>query len=236
VTEAGRVEASERGNDLVAAAQVLATRGLVTSFGHVSSRISSTTFRITPPRPLGLVTDVDELREVDIDASELPAGVPLEAWIHIAIYRTRPDVNAVCRAQPSAAGAMSASGVPIVPLHGQGAFLGSQVPVFDDAILVRGVSRAEDLARVLGDEQALLMRGNGAVTVGASLGQAVARMLVLESSAEMNIRAAAAGTPQPLTAEEQGEWRGVAAEILERLWAGERAAAQQLVNLSKEQS
>jgi ribulose-5-phosphate 4-epimerase/fuculose-1-phosphate aldolase len=115
--------------------------------------------------------------------------------------------------------------VPIVPLHGQGSFLGSQVPVFDDAILVRDEARAVELAERLGDEHALLLRGNGAVTVGVNTGEAVARMWVLEASAQMNSVAAAAGKPTPLSDDEQAAWRGVATEILGRIWADLRNPA-----------
>ncbi|GAA2848807.1 hypothetical protein GCM10020220_042790 [Nonomuraea rubra] len=68
--------------------------------------------------------------------------------------------------------------MPILPLHGQGAFLGPEVPVFDDAVLVRDRARGRALAEHLADAPALVMRGNGAVTVGASVGEAVALMWV----------------------------------------------------------
>jgi HCOMODA/2-hydroxy-3-carboxy-muconic semialdehyde decarboxylase len=62
------------------------------------------------------------------------------------------------------------------------------------------------------------MRGNGAVTVGTSVGAAVARMWVLEVSAEIN-RTAAAGTPHVLSEEEFSYWVSVSEEILERTWS-----------------
>ena len=65
----------------------------------------------------------------------------------------------------------------------------------------------------------MLLRGNGAVTVGADVGEAVARMWVLEASAQMNSVAAAAGTPAPLSDDEQAAWRAVATEILGRIWS-----------------
>ena len=105
--------------------------------------------------PLGRLTREGAWTELDAEADELPAGVPREAWIHLAIARRRPDVGAICRAQPSTATALASAGVPIVPLHGQGSFLGPQVPVFDDAFLVRDQARAEELAERLGDAPAL---------------------------------------------------------------------------------
>jgi HCOMODA/2-hydroxy-3-carboxy-muconic semialdehyde decarboxylase len=212
-------------DELVAAGHALHRTGLVTAFGHVSGRVADDHLLITPPVPLGRLTPRATWTELRLDAGELPVGVPREAWIHVAIARRRPDVGAICRAQPATATALASAGVPIVPLHGQGAFLGPQVPVFDDAVLVRDEARAEALADRLGDAPALLLRGNGAVTVGADVGEAVARMWVLEASARMNAVAAAAGTPTPLSEAEQGAWRGVADEILGRIWADLRSPA-----------
>ena len=114
--------------------------------------------------------------------------------------------------------AVTSAGVPIRPLHGQGAFLGEEVPVYDDARLIRGREAGEALAEALGSAGGIVMRGNGAVTVGESVGAAVARMWVLEVSAEINRTAAAAGTPQVLTGEEFSYWESVSEEILERIW------------------
>jgi ribulose-5-phosphate 4-epimerase/fuculose-1-phosphate aldolase len=205
--------------ELVAGGHALHRAGLVTAFGHVSCRTAGNQWLITPPVPLGRLGVGSNFAELDIDADELPVGVPREAWIHVAIAGRRPEVAAICRAQPPTATALASAGVPIVPLHGQGAFLGPQVPVFDDSILVRDRHRADALADRLGQAPALLMRGNGAVTVGATLGEAVARMWVLEASARMNATAAAAGTPVALPDHEQDAWRAVSTEILGRIWA-----------------
>ena len=180
----------------------------MTAFGHVSCRVADDRLLITPPMPLGRLTPQVEWTELDVDADELPAGVPREAWIHLAIARRRPDVGAICRAQPPVATALASAGVPIVPLHGQGSFLGPQVPVFDDAVLVRDEARAVELAERLGDAPALLLRGNGAVTVGADIGEAVARMWVLEASAQMNSVAAVRRHAHPAVGRRTGGLAG----------------------------
>jgi ribulose-5-phosphate 4-epimerase/fuculose-1-phosphate aldolase len=213
-------------DDLVAAGHALSRTGLVTAFGHVSARTAGGSLLITPPEPLGGLTSDSAWTELEPDAAALPAGVPREAWIHLAIARARPDVGAICRAQPPTATALASAGVPIVALHGQGAFLGPLVPMYDDAVLVRDEARGAALAARLADSPALVMRGNGAVTVGADIGEAVARMWVLEASAGMNSIAAAAGTPRPLSDDEQAAWRSVAPEILGRIWGDLRRPAE----------
>lgn len=205
-------------DDLWVAGRVLAAEGLVNAFGHVSVRVDTGTMSITPPVALGTMTASSPCDRVQLEATELAPGTPKEAWIHVAIYRARPDVHAICRAQPEHATALASAGVPILPLHGQGSFLGDRVPVFEDSRLVRDRVRAEALAETLGTADALVMRGNGAVSVGASLAEAIARMWVLEKSARMNSIAAAAGAPEPLPQPEQDSWRTTSSELLTRIW------------------
>jgi HCOMODA/2-hydroxy-3-carboxy-muconic semialdehyde decarboxylase len=205
--------------DVIAAGRALDAAGLVTAFGHVSFRDGQDGFRITPPKPLGSLKPNESLLEVSLGEDELPEGVPGEAWVHWAIYKSRPDVGGICRAQPAISTALASADVPIRPLHGQGAFLGEEVPVYDDARLIRGREAGEALAEDLGNAGGIVMRGNGAVTIGTSVGAAVARMWVLERSAEMNQKAASAGTPRPLDEEEFAYWESVSEEILERIWS-----------------
>lgn len=204
-------------SEVVAAAHALAAAGLVTAFGHVSYR-EDDSFFITPPKSLGALSDDEPLSRVSLAEDELPAGVPGEAWVHWAIYNQRSEVEGICRAQPPTATALASAGVPILPLHGQGAFLGHEVPVFNEARLVRDRATGEALAESLGMSGGLVMRGNGAVAVGTGVGLAAARMWVLEASAEMNQRAAAAGTPRPISDEEFAYWDSVSEEILGRIW------------------
>jgi ribulose-5-phosphate 4-epimerase/fuculose-1-phosphate aldolase len=206
-------------DELAMAAQVLAAAGLVTAFGHVSARTAEGTLVITPPRPLGRVTASDEgFAELPLQMADLPTGVPREAWIHLALAASRPGIGAVCRAQPRAATAAVTAGLPLRPLHGQGALLGPQVPVFEDPRLVRDPARARALTESMGESVALVMRGNGAVTVGATVGEAVARMWILEESARLALAAASAGSPLPLADADQQAWRATGSELLDRIW------------------
>jgi ribulose-5-phosphate 4-epimerase/fuculose-1-phosphate aldolase len=204
-------------SEVIAAGRALSAAGLVTAFGHASYR-DGDSFHITPPKPLGSLADGEPLSEVSLKAGELPAGVPGEVWVHWAIYNSRPDVEGICRAQPPVTTALASAAIPILPLHGQGAFLGREVPVFDEARLVRDRDTGVALVERLGEAGGLVMRGNGAVAVGSSVGLAAARMWVLEASAEMNHRAASAGTPGPINEREFVYWESVSEEILGRIW------------------
>jgi HCOMODA/2-hydroxy-3-carboxy-muconic semialdehyde decarboxylase len=211
--------------ELTEAGRALAAAGLVTAFGHVSTRVGEQELLITPPRPLGRLTAQGPWARLSVTAAELPAGCPKEAWIHLAIANRRPDVGAICRAQPEVATALASTDVRVLALHGQGTFVGSPVAVFDDACLIRDRLRAQQLAEQLGSGSAIVLRGNGAVTVGKDVGEAVARMWVLEASARMNSVAAAAGTQRPLSAAEQVKWLATEPELLQRIWRDLRDSA-----------
>ena len=217
-----RVEVAE-------AANVLARLGLVTAYGHVSAR-SGASMLITPAADLALVTESSVL-EVPLAArapGDLPAGVPSEAWAHLALYRARPDTAAIARAQPASAFAAAATVTSLVPLHGQAAWLGESVPVHDGAVLLRSLELAESAARSLPAGEALLLRGNGALTLGATPGIAVARMWLLSAACDVYLaaHAAAAGRVTPLSAAEVASWRAVRDELLPRLWQHLRRRAE----------
>ncbi|MGW1786919.1 class II aldolase/adducin family protein [Streptomyces sp. NPDC002143] len=208
---------------LVEAAHVLAGLGLVTAFGHVSVRHGDSVL-ITPPKELDLVAP-DELVEIPMAADTLPAGAPPEAWGHLAVYRARPDVTAVARAQPEAVLAAGAVTDRISLLHGQAAWLGASVPVHDEARLLRSADRAERAARTLGEADALVLRGNGGITTGAAPGHAVARMWLLDAACRVHFAAHGAGPVKTLSPDEIAAWRTAAPPLLDRLWTYLRRTA-----------
>jgi HCOMODA/2-hydroxy-3-carboxy-muconic semialdehyde decarboxylase len=200
------------------AGAVVAAFGLSDAFGHVSMRTSPDSLAITPPVALSLLTAEHEYPELSVTATELPAAAPKEAWIHTAIASTRPEVGAICRAQPPAVAALVAAGQPVLPLNGHGSFLGESVPVYDDSRLIRDPASGRAVSDALGDSNAVILRGNGAVTTGPTLASAVALMWVLEKTAQLNLAALGAGTPHPLPAEEQAWWRERSTELLPRIF------------------
>jgi ribulose-5-phosphate 4-epimerase/fuculose-1-phosphate aldolase len=219
------------GLEVAEAANVLARLGLVTAYGHVSARAGEAML-ITPAADLADVT-ASQVIAVPLTATPpLPAGVPAEAWAHLALYRARPDAAAIARAQPASGLAAAATTTSLVPLHGQAAWLGESVPVHDSAALLRSPELAERAARTLPSGEAVLLRGNGAITLGATPGLAVARMWVLAAACEVYLAARGAlgfrettgtgfDTPYsvtPLSADEIASWRAAGDELLPRLW------------------
>jgi HCOMODA/2-hydroxy-3-carboxy-muconic semialdehyde decarboxylase len=148
--------------------------------------------------PLGELQAGDVL-ELDSSGRVLEGAAerrPLEAPLHLAVYAARPEVGAVCRVHGPAVAAVGASGTAPPLLHGFGGMV-EPVAVWDDPDLVAGEQVAGRVAGVLGAAPALLLRGNGGLTVGADLDQALARAWCLEDRCRVAL--AAGDRARPLT-------------------------------------
>lgn len=205
--------ARDLGDDVVEAARVLAALRLVDAFGHVSARHGDAIV-ITPPVALGEVARAD-LVEVPLDSADLPAAAPPETWLHLAIYRARADVHAIARAQPEESLAVGAELTELVPFFGQAAWLGRRVPVHPVARLARTAALATDSAATLGQADAMVLRGNGAVTTADSPGIAVARMYLLALACRVQ---ATARNPLALDEDDITAWQAAGPPLLARLW------------------
>lgn len=198
-------------------AHVVAALGLVTAFGHVSVRSGEDRFRITAPGDLGELEPGDTV-EVRLTDDDLPKSVPGEAWLHTAIYRARPDVGAVVRAQPPSTFAAASVTDELPLVHGQGAWLGATVPVHPVRRLCRDLESARAAARTLGAGNAVLLRGNGALCVGAHPGLAAARMWLLSVACDIWLSARAVAEPVELDADDISEWSAAGDQLMPRLW------------------
>jgi ribulose-5-phosphate 4-epimerase/fuculose-1-phosphate aldolase len=117
--------------------------------------------------------------------------------MHVAVYRRRPDVQAIARGHPRNVAAYACAGAPLKVAHGFGANLGAEVPVFREPYLITGGELAEGVAKTLAGGEAVILQGNGMLAVGQSVRHACVQALFLEETAELQLKAQAAGlTPQ----------------------------------------
>jgi len=193
--------------DLVAANRILVDQGVLDGYGHVSARHDRDPSRYLMARSIApeLVTAAD-IMEYDLDSVPVdPRGrsLYLERFIHGEVYKARPDVKAVVHSHSPSVIPFGVSAAPLKPLYHMSAFLWEGVPVFDirqaaggmTDMLVRNGSLGAALARTLGSRAAVLMRGHGAVVVGATLPQAVFRSVYMEVNAKLQAQAMALGGP-----------------------------------------
>lgn len=200
------------------AGRALARHGLVHAYGHCSQRLDAERFLVAPSMPLGLATAADACTVVPLQGP-LPEGVLPEVRIHREIYRRRPDVGGVARVQSPRLMSLSVLGRTPVARHGFGSYFHPQPPLWDDPMLLRSDVQAEQLAEMLGPARAIVMRGNGAVTAGGSLREAVVLAWYLEDAARVELDCLASGQPATAFTAEQSQARAVwAGRLLERMW------------------
>lgn len=210
--------------DILAGCAILDGEGLTTAFGHLSARTGEDQLCLSGSAGPGLVRTVDDLLTVDL-AGNVRAGeatkLPGEAAIHLAIASRRPEVASVCRFHGPACMAWSTLGRPLPATIGMALFLGHEIPWFDTSTTVSASDHAEQLAAHLGAGNAILLRGFGAVTVGASVAEAVVRAWLMERAARALVVAAPVATPLPFppaAAEPFLSSDGPAPAQLQRAW------------------
>jgi L-ribulose-5-phosphate 4-epimerase len=208
--------------DIVSACRILSDKKLVEGFGHVSARIPGTEqFLLTPRIGLALVDETD-LLTLDFNG-KVVAGLrppPAEAWLHTAIMKSKPRVNVVARIHGRVANMFSVTDRTLVPVHNHGSFFAGGVPVFATPDLITTELLGHEVVRALGEKPAILLRGNGQVTVGRSVPEAVMMAIYLEEAAEMLFGALQIGTPVPLTLDEskQRTVEALPPADMERAW------------------
>jgi HCOMODA/2-hydroxy-3-carboxy-muconic semialdehyde decarboxylase len=197
-------------DELVVAGRILASEGVIDSFGHVSVRHPGQPGRFLMPRVRAAeLVQRGDLLEFDLDARAVPptdSRVFAERMIHAAVYRLRPDVMSVCHHHAPAMLPFCVTAVPLVPVFHLGATMGATVPMWDSQdefgdtdLLVATEAQGLSLARALGPHWTVLMRGHGVTVAGRSLRELVFRAIYGMRNAETLLRARALGPVRALT-------------------------------------
>jgi L-ribulose-5-phosphate 4-epimerase len=208
--------------DVISASRILSDQKLVMGFGHVSARIPhSDHFVMTPRISLAIVTE-DDLLTMNL-AGEVVEGhrpAPLETWLHTAIMKAKPEVNAIARIHALVANMFSVTDRKLEPVHNHGSFFSGGVPVFSTPDLISTQPLGEQVAKALGNSPAVLLRGNGQVTVGETIPEAVMMAIYLEEAAQILYGALQIGKPIPLTSGEsaQRQREALTPPDMERAW------------------
>jgi len=208
--------------DIVSACRILSQQKLVEGFGHVSARVAGTDhFLITPRIGLALVKKT-ELLTMNLAGAVIEGAqpAPFEAWLHAGIMKAKPRVNAIARIHARGANIFSVADRKLEPVHNHGSFFAGGVPVFPKPDLISNETLGTEVADALGDQPAILLRGNGQVTVGRTIPEAVMMAIYLEEAAQILYGALQIGTPIPLTLTEnqQRQIEALPPVDLERAW------------------
>jgi ribulose-5-phosphate 4-epimerase/fuculose-1-phosphate aldolase len=183
--------------------------------GHISARVPGTDRILIrargPGQPGVRFTTADDVIEVDLNGRKVAGreGLtsPGEVAIHTSLYRARPEVNGVVHAHPATAVLFTCCDKPLLPIIG--AFNPSAVrlwregiPTYPRSVLVADDELGRELADLMRDRRACLMRGHGITTVGPDVEEATLTAIALNDLAEMNYRAYLLGDPKPIPDDE----------------------------------
>jgi HCOMODA/2-hydroxy-3-carboxy-muconic semialdehyde decarboxylase len=204
------------------AARAMARHKLVHAYGHVSARLDEDAFLVCASRPMGCIAAGEPGIRVPV-RGDLPPGVLPEVRIHQQIYALRPEVGGICRIQPPRLMSLSTLRVTPKPRNGSGTYFAPQPPLWDDPMLARSDEKAHALASALGGARAIVMRGNGAVCVGANIEEAACMAFLLEDAASveldvLQVRNGGAAEAALYTDEEVAARAVSAGGLFERMW------------------
>lgn len=130
-----------------------------------------------------------------------------EVDLHLAIYRTRPDVGAVVHTHPVFATTLATLGWEIPPISYLIAGIGPKIPLA--RYETYGTPElAKSVTEYIRDFDAVLMANHGVVTVGENLESAFEKSETVEFMAQVYWRAKCVGNPMILPNDEIAKVRG----------------------------
>lgn len=202
------------------AARALPRHGLGHAYGHVSARLDGKSFLVCAPKPMGLIKPGEPGTVVPIEGP-LPAGVLGEVRCHQQIYKRRGDVNGICRTFLRNVMTLSTFRLTPKPRHGFGSYFAPAPSLWDTPALLRDDASAARLAETLGTGRAIVMRGNGCITTGATVEEAIVMAFYLEEAAitELAVLAVGDNAHSAVLGPEEAAARATGAgRIFERMW------------------
>lgn len=194
-------------NQLIEAARQLSATGLVTGAGGNVSVRDGAGMWISPSGFAFADAVADDYPLVDVDSGEILQGdrrPSSEVLMHLYIYRQRPDVQAVIHTHPRMTISLSSAGHDLRPMFADYyVYLGQDVPHLDYVtVTTPELARAVEAHFVRPSVKGMVLRNHGAITIGASIKEAVYRTESIEEQATIQWQAQLVGDPVFLSDEE----------------------------------
>lgn len=190
------------------ASQKMLDKGLVVgTSGNVSLRLPPEDGRellaITPNRRYYDLLTIDDIQVIDFEGEPVEGElVPsVETMLHIGIYQTRKNINAVIHTHSVFASAISVTGLEIPAiLDDQVTFLGGEIRLAKYA-LPGSQELVENVLAALGERNAVLLPNHGAIGIGRTMREAFTACELVEKTAKIYLLALVLEKVNPLPPE-----------------------------------
>lgn len=210
---------------LILANRILDEARLTVPFGHASVRLPGREiFLISRAIPPAVVAEKDIL-VVDLKGNVLEGEGRWhgESWIHICIYRMRPEIEGAVHTHSLHVTALATAEVSFIPATIFGmTFAGAKI--YKKAGLINSEQRGMDMARLMGKEAAVLLKGHGASVAGRNLEEATARAVMMEEAARIQFLASTIANGSKVKPYAQRELKGFRHELAEQAVRNSRPA------------
>ncbi|WP_431284530.1 class II aldolase/adducin family protein [Humitalea sp. 24SJ18S-53] len=171
-------------------------------YTHISARVPDSPghFLINPNGMLFGEITATSLLKVTLEGEilykpDLPYGLhPAGFTIHSGLYRARPDAQAVMHTHTVAGMAVSALKCGLLPLTQTATRFYGRISYHDFVGPERDPAHRDALARSLGQNNAMILRNHGLLTLGESVPEAFIAMWGLERACDAQLRALACNT------------------------------------------
>jgi len=172
--------------EIIRVMKVLYTRGLISALGgNVSARLpNSKEIWITPSGIFKGDLHDEDLVKIDLDGNVIEGFMrPSIEWpLHVAIYKKRPDVNAIVHAHNPFTTGLAIAGIELKPITVESVITLRKVPIVPYAY--PGTDElAELVAKHIEGARALILQNHGVIGVGYNLVEAETIVETLEEVA-----------------------------------------------------
>lgn len=188
------------------------------SLGHVSYRLDGTDTMLIKgkgPGEVGLrYTQPRDIITVNFEADVVEGAdglqAPSESFLHIWVYKQRPEVKSVIHVHPEHAVLLTICEKEIIPIYGaygSGARIAVEgVPVYPRSVTISNHQLGKEFATAMGRKDVCLMRGHGVTVAGTGVEDATVRTMALNELVTMTYKAYLLGTPKPILDQDIAEF------------------------------
>ena len=139
-----------------------------------------------------------------VDGFRVPS---VEKNMHVAVYNKRPDVNAVVHTHPLYSTVLGVNGMNLPGISEDFVQIVGDEIVCSEYALPGTPELAQNVAKALGEWNAVLLPNHGTLCVGGNMAFALTICQVVEKTAHIYIMAKSIGTPHLISPEDIKEMR-----------------------------